>query len=149
MGMTTLTSDVSPLAAALLEITFHLNRAAHSMGSAFSGLRLNTALSGTVPHRDGWEDMKMKAISSALEHHTLLKVLDEHLLHSDWPSDGAAIPFRVPIISSPQSVASVATSAGHRIACTSSSSHYSSRKRCRDPLDDQCLPSSRKKSRSV
>ena len=147
-GMSFLTSNVDPLTAALIEITYHLDKGARSMDSAYRCFRLKIALKEAPPQGSEWENLKVKAISSAPDHRTFLEVFDKYLLKPGWPADEVAVPFCAGVIS-PQPSSSSVTLAGGSIACKSPSSHHSSRKRPRDPSDDPCSLSSPKKSRSV
>jgi hypothetical protein len=148
VGTTLLTSDVNPLSDAILVTAFRLNDGSHAMDDAYRYLRLNTARTKAAPQGREWEDLKAKAISSVPNHRTLFEVFNEYLLQHEWPGDDAAVPFHGGVISSPKS-ASAATSSAGSSARKLPRSHQISRKRPRDPFDDQPTPFSPKKPRSV
>jgi hypothetical protein len=146
-GTSTLTSDIDPLSAALLEVTSHLDDGARSMDKAVRYLRRKTAFTKIPLQGDEWEDMKARAISTAPNHRTLLEVFDEYMLQSEWPKDDAALPFRPGV--TPPSQPTSGTSTVDSITYKLSGSRDSSQKRPRDPFDDSSSLSSPKKSRSV
>ena len=156
LGTTRIASDILPLLLALIDTVRLIGKGSSAMHHAYRDLQSWQSLSTMKEYLEDTQtaltkcaESQTRAIGDALKHHELLQGFNKSLLHPDWPSEDAAIPFQrqdPSVISSVTSASSARTSTR---AIGSMHSNRSSRKRPRDPSDDPCYPPSPKKSRSV